>query len=313
MSNGLLTMRVTNNGYRYISQVDADLPGYNGLASLQRHGQFKNIFVHAGLNYECGAVVPKTGAKANRWNAPRVAPMTIEHLGEYSVKLTQKGADAAGINMETIYTLGETHVDMSCTMSPDRDVTAMKTFWASYINQVQNTSLYLRAKLEGLDQVQWLEAASPYHGGGIGYRAIDPKGKRWHEFSTDNPVLRQVDNRAADDAAKAAAAKAQEGAGFRMIQLVPESFENFWFGLIDDHILLLIMRPSDDVKFGMWLSPTAGGAVRSPAWDFSADSRGPVEAGKAIRFEARMVYKPYAGIEDVMKEVKAFQKEGSGA
>ena len=157
LGKGPLSVRVTTNAERFLSQFDGYVVGYNGLASLRHSGQRKNIFAHAGLNCECASVRPPTGAMEGKWNAPRLVPMTIEKVGRYSVRLTEKGADAAGVNVETTFTLGETCVDMTCTVWADGDVRQIGTFWASYMNQVQNTSLYLRASLEEGAAPRWLE------------------------------------------------------------------------------------------------------------------------------------------------------------
>ena len=310
LSSGSLRARVTNNVERFISQTSNRMNGYNGLAALQERDQRKNIFVHAGLNYETASVDPKTGPLKDNWKAPRVAPMTIEKIRRNSVKLTQKGSEASGVNMETVYTLGKTYVDMTCMFWADNDVKQIKTFWASYMNQVQNTSLFLRAKLDEKGPTQWLEAASPTHKGPIGYRPFDPTGRDWYDYLTDNPVRRQVMRRSPEIPAARAA---QKKAGFEPLKLVPGSFENFFYGFVDDYLFLMIFRPSDDMRFHMWLSPTGGGGVRSPAWDFSANSARPTKGGEKITWSVRLVYKKFAGLDDVLKEVERFQKRKTGS
>jgi len=46
--------------------------------------------------------------------------------------------------------------------------------------------------------------------------------------------------------------------------------------------------------------------VRRPAWDFGIWS-GPQEAGERRTHYVRLVYKPFAGIDDVLEEVQRFQ------
>ncbi|MHC4295473.1 MAG: hypothetical protein ACYSTL_07790, partial [Planctomycetota bacterium] len=305
LRNGPLQVHVTDNSARFFSQIYRYADGYNGLGSLKRDDQQKNIFAKAGFNLECASAHPKTGALLDKWNAPRLATMKLEKISGRSARLTQKGAEAAGVNVEIVYTLGKTYVDMSCSVWADGDVQQIKTFWASYMNQVQNTSLYLRGKLNEAEAAEWYELTSPTHNGPRGYRPFDPKGKDWYDYLTDNPVRRQVMKKSPDiPAAKAA----QEKAGFKPGKLAPGSFENFFYGFIDDYLFLTIFRPSKDVKFIPWISPVGGGAVRSPAWDFTCNTLRSTKAGEKVTFHVRLVYKKFAGLVDLLEEVKAFQE-----
>ena len=50
--------------------------------------------------------------------------------------------------MEIVFNLGETYVDQTITEWPDTDIESSYTFWASYMNLVQNTSLFLHGALK---------------------------------------------------------------------------------------------------------------------------------------------------------------------
>jgi hypothetical protein len=305
--NGPLRARFSNNAPRFTSQTDDYVIGGNGLASLRHIDQRKNIFCYGGLNFQAATVDPPAGALKGRSDAPRHAPMTLERLSRLSVRLTQKGADAAGVNMETTFALGQTYVDMACTVWADNDANQITTHIASFMNQVQNTSIYLRGKLEEDASADWLEATKPSHNDPIYFRSFNPRRRNWHEYLTDNPVRRQV-WREAPLSALSAATKAHMDAGFEKGKLVAGSFENFFFGFVDDYLFLLILRPSDDIEFEAWTSAVGGGAVRSPSWDFATVTKRPVKGGEKIAFHARLVYKKWAGIDDVLKEVGRFQK-----
>jgi hypothetical protein len=302
LSDGNLVARVTDNAPRVITQTDAVMSGYNGLASLQDVRRRKNIFVHAGLNYECGSTEPKMGRHQEAWNAPRLAPMMLARVGERSVKLTQRGAEAAGLDMEAVYTLHDPYVDLTVTFWPDVEIASSSTFWASYLNQVQNTSLFLRGTTGESRERQWFEFASAGHGRTF-LRPFDPVGKAWHEYLTDNPVLRQ----AVEDTPEAIAATVR--AGFSEASLT--SFDSFWFGFVDDYVFLLILRTDDAVTFSPWISASGGGGVRSPAWDFGTSS-GKQAAGERRSFQARLVFKPFQGLDDVLQEVARFQSAPGG-
>ncbi len=300
LTNGPLRARVTDNASRLCPVGDYAMPGYNGLASLIHERQGRNVFAPAGLNYECSGTVPPMGEQKGAWNAPRVAPMALEQLDAHTARLTQKGADAAGLNAEIVFQLGETYVDQTITVWPDVDVESSSTFWASYMNLVQNTSLFLRGVLKEEQEAQWLEMTSAGHNGGLFFRAFDPHGKAWHEFLTDNPVLRQAIIQTPESVA------ATERAGFRAGALT--SFDDFFFGFVDDYVALWIFRPTDKGSFSSFVSASGMQAVRRPAWDFGIWS-GPQKAGERRTYHVRLVYKPFAGLEDVLEEVQRFQAE----
>ena len=301
LSDGALTARVTDNSERFISQSDRAMSGYNGLASLRDSRQGKNIFVHAGLNYECGSAEPKMGRHRDAWNAPRLAPMALERLEGNRVRLSQNGDDAAGLGVMSEYVLRQPYVDLTVTFWPDVDIDSSTTFWASYMNQVQNTSLFLRGVVRDGDRPTWLEYTSAGHGKTF-VRAFDPTGMQWHEYLRDNPVLRQ---RMEDRPEGVAAA---EEAGFAEAEIA--SFDLFQFGFIDDYLFLLIFRQGSGVRIYPWISAVGGGAIRSPAWDFGVKS-GAQKAGERRTFDARLVFKPFQGIEDVLHEVTGFQQARS--
>jgi len=297
-----LHLRVVDNSARYFTISDSVGPGMNGLASLIHDEQNKNIFATCGMNLEEAKTEPEAGPLRKLWNAPRVGPMKVEKVGEYSAKLTQKAAETSGLNHEIVFTLGEGYVDQVITTWPDNDIESSHTFYASYMNQVQNTSLYLRGIPGGEDSAKWLEVTSPGHGGdgSMFFRKVEPKGKAWNEFLVDNPVMRQQRFRSAETIA------ATERAGFEVGKL--KGFDNFMFGLVDEYVLLFIFDGRDDARFGMWISGSGGQAVRSPAWDYIIDS-GPQKAGQRRTFNVRLVYKRFAGVEDVLAEVKRFRSE----
>ncbi len=293
-----LRARVVANSRRLMHLTDSVATGMNGLASLIHEGLNKNIFATCGMNLEGCRTTPPSGNVAGRAQAPRHAPMAIRREGE-GVILSQSARQGAGLNFEITFALGECCVDQAITTWPDQDITFSTHFYASYMNQVQNTSLFLRGRLEGEKGARWLEATSPGHGGDgtVFYREVRPRGKAWHDFLTDNPVLRQ--KRFRDEASIAAA----EAAGFRAGTLTDPV--SFFFGFVDDYVALYIFH---EPVFQMWMSASGGMAVRAPAWDYYV-SDGPQRAGERRSYHVRLVHKPYAGLEDVLAEVGRFREE----
>ncbi len=300
-----LRVRIVDNGMRMNSVDYSPLPGYNGIASLVATEQGRNIFAPAGLDYECSSTIPRMGKRADLWNAPRVAPMAIEQGDDRTVRLTQRGSEAAGLNAEIEFRLGDRCIDQTITTWPDSDIQSSNTFWASYLLFVQNTSLYLRGCLYDTTRKEWLEMTSAGHngtGGGTYFRPCDPVGKAWYDFLSDNPVRRQAIVETPDSRA------ATERAGFKPGTL--KSFDNFFFGFVDDYVALWIFRQPSDGRFSPWISASGNQALRRPAADFSLES-GPQKAGERRTFFIRFVYKPYAGLDDLLSEVERFQSGGA--
>ena len=303
MTCGQLSARFIDNSPRLIHISDNVLPGYNGVAVLMDRRQNKNIFTSTGLNYEICNCVPPSGVEHDKWNAPRVAPMTIEATGPLSVRLAQKGADASGLNVLIDFTLGESFVDQTLTAWPDSDIRSSDLLFASYMNQVQNTSLVLRGAVEGESSPRWLEVSKVAHRSKtLIWRPFDPAGKRWDQHRSDDPALRQ-----AIEFETPAVVAAAEAAGFR-----PTPFrwvDRFYYGLVDDFVFLMIFR---EEEFGLAYSPTGCNAVRGPAWDYT------IHAGAQRRderrvYHARLVYQPFTTLEDILAEVRRFQEPAAGA
>jgi len=299
--NDRMRVRVVDNAVR-INAVDYSLlPGYNGLASLVYTGQERNIFAPAGLDYESCSTVPRMGKRASVWNAPRMAPLRITQVDARTARLSQRGSDAAGLNVEVTFHLGDSCIDQSITTWPDSDIQSSSTFWASYLLFVQNTSLYLRGRLHHDGETRWLEMTSAGHSGsgsGTYFRPCSPAGKAWYEFLTDNPVTRQAVFETPESRS------ATELAGFEPGTL--ESFDNFFFGFVDNYVALWIFRQPPNGRFTPWVSASGAQALRRPAADFTIES-GPQRAGERRRFYVRFVYRPYEGLDDVLREVAQFQ------
>ena len=302
MTCGPLTARFIDNSPRLIHTKDSVLPGYNGLAALMDPRQNKNIFSCAGLNYECCNLTPPSGAQHDKWNAPRVSPMTLEATGPLSVRLTQNGADASGLNVVIDFTLADHFVDQVFTAWPDEDIESSDLVFASYLNQVQNTSIYLRGLARGESAPRWLEVSKVAHNSKtLVWRPLDPTGKRWDQYRIDDPVLRQ-----AIEHETPAVCKAAEAAGFR-----PTPFgwvDRFYYGLVDDFVFLMIFR---EEEFGLAYSPTGCNTVRSPAWDYTIQG-GAQRAGERRTYHARLVYQPFTTLEDILDEVGRFQEAAGG-
>ena len=301
LENEFLHLRVVDNSERYFHNNDAFSTGMNGLAVLIHKDQRKNIYSFAGLNLECTRTDPPAGKYQDLWNAPRVAPMRIRRISDSSVMLGQSAEDASGLNFEVVFTLHGQYVDQVITCWPDHDIGSSSSFWASYMNQVQYTSLFLRAPPQEDQGEQWFEITSAGHsaedGLGVYARGYDPFGLEWHEHLADNPLLRQ------EITETPASRQATLDAGFKPYPQM--AMDHFYYGLIDEYLYLMIFR---EPEFSFWISASGSETLRQPAWDYQIIS-GPQKAGEKRSYHVRLVYKPFAGIEDILAEVARFVNE----
>ena len=294
LTNEKLRVRVVDNAPRYVPVTDIISGGRNGLALVFDRKQHKNIFSDGGLQYVAASARPAGGAGVSPGNAP----MRLEAGEGGSAVLSQRGSDATGLDTRIVFTLGPRHVDQTVTFSSPRDIGGFDTFWSSSMNQVQCTSLFLQGVLQGGGPPQWLEVTSAGMGGGglVYYRPFDPIGKSWAEHVVDNPVLRQ---KAGADAVSIAATRA---AGFVTNEPNKCPFTGFYYGLVDEFVYLMIFR---EPGFYFWTG-CSGATVRNPSWDYGICG-GALQAGEERSFHLRLVYKPFAGIQDILAEVQAFR------
>lgn len=222
--------------------------------------------------------------------------MLMDQVDSLTVRLTQNAKETSGLNYEIYFTLGTNYIDQTITFWPDIDLEYADAFFASYMNSVQNTSLFLRRYKASDKPGEWLEITSPGHGGNgdIYARSIDPYGKKWHEFQSDNPLFRQAVERSEETI------QATLDAGFSIYN--ERRPDHFWFGFIDDYVLILIFK---EPVFGIWISASGGRAVRHPAWDYTFRS-GPQKSNEKRSYHVRAVYKKFEGVEDVLAEVDRF-------
>ena len=296
-----LHVRFVDNSARFVHISDSYQKGMNGIASLIHRNQGKNIFATVGMNLECTHTDPPHGQLKDLWNAPRVGPMEMEQVDPVTVRYTQKASEVSGLNMEMLFTVGGSFIDQTITIWPDHNIESSSSFFASYMNQVQNTSLFIRTP-EGQDgDKQWLEITSAGHnasdGTGVFSRPFDPEGMSWNDYLIDNPLLRQ---RIIETPGSR---QATLDAGFS--EYPSKRIDHFYYGLVDDFVYLMIFR---EPEFIFWISASGGQAVRSPAWDYEFRS-GPQKAGEKRTYHLRLVYKPFESIEDILMEVNSFLSE----
>jgi len=261
--------------------------GYNGVFRMTASGLETSVYVpaFAGLNLEHYFDGRSRQSERSIFFEPRHAPMEFLRLGDTKAELRQSATPVYGVESRTVFELREPYyLDMSYRAIPRRDDYAggfLGIFWASYINGPQDKSIYFLQGESTLDKPQWAQLATQAHGR---ESTVLPRGSA---------------------PAEPAGAADEPPPLFRTFSPLRYS-EPFFYGRFGDMVLIYIFRPSPYLRFAH--SPSGGGRSASgddtnPAWDFQLVIPKP-QSGTEYELQMRVVYKPWAGRADVLREVR---------
>jgi hypothetical protein len=270
--------------------ADDHRAGYNGVFRMTAPGSGLSVFVPAfsGLNLEHYFDGRPRQSEREIFFEPRHAPMEFRRLSPTKAELRQAATPVYGVESRTMFELHEPYyLDMSYRAIPRRGDFAggfLGIFWASYINGPQDKSIYFLQGGSTLDKPQWVQFATQTHG-------------------RDSTVLPAGEVRAQSATADDPPALFQTFSALRY-------GEPFYYGRFGDMVLIYIFRPSPYLRFAH--SPSGGGRSSSgddtnPAWDFQMVIPDP-QPGKEYELTMRVVYKPWAGRADVLREVREWLK-----
>lgn len=260
---------------------------YNGVFSIQTPETDLSPFVqeYAGLNLEHYFDGRPRLSDGNLFFEPRVAPMTFARIDGRTAELHQPATPFFNVESWTRFEInGPNYVDMQFRCIPRKDVFQggfFGVFWASYIHAPEDKSIYFLAAGSSLDKPQWVQLCTQKHG-------------------TDSSV------RSGDDTLELPFA---EPGDLLYANPSPLRFtEPFFYGRVRDHVLIYMFKPGPVVRFAH--SPSGGGTTASgddtnPAWDFQLIVP-QYEIGKEYGLTLRLVYKPWAGRADVLKEARKY-------
>ncbi|MBM3853332.1 MAG: hypothetical protein FJ399_09265 [Verrucomicrobia bacterium] len=267
--------------------------GYNGVFRLHAPGESTSAFVpaYAGLNLE--HYFDGRSFKGDRRTVfePRHDPMTFRRLGPRTAELHQPATTVFGVESRTRFELRDPwYLDVTFTLQPHHQSYPggfLGVFWASYINEPDDKSIHFLEAGSTLDAPRWVQFSSQVHG-------------------RDATVRRHDDHRDF-------AMEPDPRALYRNFSPLRYA-EPFFYGRIRDHVLIYLFEPNPFLRFAQ--SPTGGsrnaaGDGSNPAWDFQLVMP-EAEAVKGVRLAMRLVYKPWAGRADVLREVRNW-RAGSGA
>ncbi|MDP6679414.1 MAG: hypothetical protein QGG72_10990 [Verrucomicrobiota bacterium] len=191
----------------------------------------------------------------------------------------------------------EDYVDLVFECIPTRDLYSkgfVAMMWASYMNRAIDRKIRFWGK-EG-DRTGWVA---------FGER----KGKRFEVGTVSNAGVEDLP---------------YEG-GAETLNLIENSEKKFitpfYYGLIDgDHDLkttddrllyLVLFDQTESIRFAMWnfIKNNAGNPdSHSPAWDWQYVIRNP-EVGMSYGYKARVVVKPFKGIEQIWREYQTWSED----
>ena len=275
---GKLAARLVNNQ----AAPPEHAAGYNGVLSLSHDGG-PSPFVprFAGLNLEHvnnGISI----ADRDLQFEPRKHPMEIRRLDEKTYELYQAPLPNTGLESSTRFAFREPHfmdVTFECIPRLDKFPYAhLNIFWASYIFQPEDMSIYFLGRKKGQRGEAWIQGVTPKHGELATHRGA----KDHRQFRHDNPFLLTLVFNESDY----------------------EYTRPVYYGRYGNFVWIVMFRERDLVRFTQ--SPSGGGAS-NPAWDFQWFIDKP-RKDKLYRMVFRAVYKPWVDREDVLREYEQFVK-----
>ena len=261
--------------------------GYNGLFSLQSPDQEITSYVplYAGINLENFFDTGPRSKDNAVFFEPRYATMTFQRIDSVTAELYQPPTPVYHVESWTRFMLREPYyIDVSFRCIPKEAVFKdglMGIFWASYINEPDNKSIYFIGPGGTLDKPKWLQFCAQQH----------------DHFST---ILPQDDKQPIPFAVQ----------DCLWNNLSPLRYtESFYYGRYRNMVLIYIFEPNPYLRFAQ--SPFGGGNTvdgtdTCPAWDFQLVVPN-YEVGKTYGYKMRVVYKPWVDRDDVLAEVRKYR------
>jgi hypothetical protein len=275
MQRGGVRIIVADNSALDAGPAKGHRAGYNGLALLERVDKPGNLLVPsvAGLNFE--HIHDGTLAVNKERFEPRVAPMRLRVIDEFTVELHQPPTPNWRLESCGRYQLlPDGVIEYSFECIPRADTFSqdwMGLFWASYIHEPEEKAIHFlgHPAADAQASPRWLKTESPQHG-------VD---------STHPPVGKLPD--------------LKFDAEFSLtLANHPSRYvhtESWYYGVSHGQALVQMFRPRDRVWFAQ--SPTGGGP-KNPAWDFQWFVDRP-RAGRSYGFVMRAALVPYESREQL--------------
>lgn len=278
MSRGDVSIIVVDNAAIDIPELPQHRAGYNGVASLTHSRQPQNLFVPgiAGLNFE--HIHDGTTAGLIEKFEPRKFPMELRVVDEFTVELYQAPTDNHQLESCGRYRLlanGVIEYTFECIPRADNfRHNYIGLFWASYIHQPQDKSIFFYGRPAGTPQrARLVNGVTPKHGVDSTHR---PPGTSNLPLVDDDFPLTLVNH--------------------------PSSYEYtepWYYGVSHGMAFIQMFRTKDKI----WLAQSpSGGGNGNPAWDFQWFVPNPV-VGHCYGFVMRAAYLPFENAEQIKAAV----------
>ncbi len=266
---------------------------YNGIFKLSSPDCQETPFVpsYSGLNlehfFDAG---PASNDRTVFWE-PRSAPMEFRRLDAKAVEFHQAPTPFYAVESTTRFRVREPYyLDMGFSCVPRKGDLAgriLGVFWASYINDPEDKSIYFLEAGSTLEKPVWVQFLTQEHNRDSTVR--NQKDSAEIQFDPSRPTLWNHISRLRYSAP-------------------------FFYGRFRNMVLIFIFDPDPNIRFSH--SPSGGGGTRkadgyNPAWDFQMIIPG-YEIGHEYRLNARLVYKPWKDRQDVLLEVRRYLDERAG-
>jgi hypothetical protein len=275
MSNGELDVVFVDNN----SFGEEHRAGYNGIAELRHKSQDSSVFVpfYAGFNLEhiFG------GDSLAELFEPRKHPMELYKISDHEVILYQSPTPLSGVESQTVFKLGSSHyidVVFRCIFH-DRKFFQhgyAGLFWASYIHGPSDKKIYFRGSVKGSAFINWIAAYSSEHGLKSTHVGRNEKNDIYFAPNFNARLASHFSDYSYD--------------------------QPFFYGRFHHMVLAYMFQPEDGIRFSQ--SPTGGGEL-NPAWDFQFIVPD-FEVGREYSFKGRIMYKEFAGENDVLDEFETW-------
>lgn len=271
LSNGLVNATFVDN----TAFGGEHRAGYNGIAELMHKSQDSSVFVpfYAGFNLEhiFG------GDSLAQLFEPRKHPMELYKISDSEVMLYQSPTPLSGVESQTVFKLGSSHyidVVFRCIFH-DRKFFQhgyAGLFWASYIHEPKDKKIYFRGSVKGSASIDWIAAYSPEHGLKSTHTGEKEENQVYFAPNFNASLASHFSDYNYDQA--------------------------FFYGRFHNMVLAYMFQPERGIRFSQ--SPTGGGEL-NPAWDFQFIVPD-FEVGQEYSFKGRIMYKVFAGENDVLDE-----------
>lgn len=274
LKRGDVTVIIVDNAAIDLPELPGHRAGYNGVASLKHRRRDVNLFVPpiAGLNFE--HIHDGTTAGLKEKFEPRVFPMQLRIIDEYTVELYQPPTGNWKLESCGRYELlpdGTIEYTFECIpRAGGYRHHYIGLFWASYIHQPDDKAIHFRGRRRDHDaSPSWIKAVTPEHG----VDSTHPPADYPHTIQVDPDFPLSLVNHPS-----------------KYVYTDP-----WYYGVSDSMAFVQMFRPDDQI----WMAQSpSGGGDGNPAWDFQWFIPD-YQIGEAYGFQMRAAYIPYESHEQI--------------